>query len=188
MSMQHKNGPAPTPTALNRLRGNPGKRALNADEPVLPAAPDTFDEPPLALADDPVAIEAWRDLAPVLRRARIVTDADARTLAAACQQWSLYLGALAQAPADRRVVMSHNKFPIINPYINIANKALTQCIRLWEGLGLTPASRARITAAPAPSDGDPFAEFDALLPPRAREGPTLRTKRRDADDDDDFAH
>jgi P27 family predicted phage terminase small subunit len=164
----------PKPTALRKLQGNPSKRPFNPDEPQLPAATEAFDEVPPAIADDPVAKSEWQRLAPILRQARIVTDADRNALLGACQQWSVYQHALTQSPADRRVLRSKNDHPIPNPYLQIAHKALTHCERLWEALGLTPSARSRVVSARASGgDGDPFAEFDEPAIPRVTKGPTL---------------
>lgn len=169
-----KGGRPPKPTAIRKLAGNPSGRAYNLDEPQLPAAADDFDEVPEPLALDPVAAREWARLAPLLREARVVTEADRNALVAACQQWSIYQDALVRAPAERRVIKSPNDYPMPNPYLAIANKALTHCERLWEALGLTPSARSRVVAARAPSESDPFAEFDEPRMPKVRSGPTLR--------------
>ena len=49
-------GRKPTPTDLKVLRGNPGHRPLNVDEPQLPAVQaESFDTPPIELAGDATA-------------------------------------------------------------------------------------------------------------------------------------
>ena len=148
-------GRKPTPTDLKVLRGNPGHRPLNVDEPQLPAATsDAFDTPPPELPDDPVAAAEWRRLAPMLRAARLVTEAERASLIALCQQWSLYLTAVSKAQATGMVVKSPSGYPMPNPYLSIANKALTHCTKLWAELGLTPSARSRITATPEGSPAD----------------------------------
>jgi hypothetical protein len=70
-----KRGPKPTPTALRRLQGNPGKRAWNHDEPVPPADLPTCPDHLNAAARD-----EWERLASVLHEMGVVTlvdDADA---------------------------------------------------------------------------------------------------------------
>lgn len=155
-------GRRPKPTARRRLEGNPGKRAYNAHEPVLPTASAEIDTPPAVIDGDTTACVEWRRLAPILRRARLLTDADVNALIAYCQQWSIYQDALVNAPQVRRVFKSPNDYPVINPYLSIANKALAFCDRIGEQLGLTPGGRARVSAAPG--EDDAFAEFDAPRP------------------------
>lgn len=175
-----RRGPKPKSTVQRRLEGNPGRRPYNDDEPQLPTAGDDFDDVPDALAGDAVAIAEWQRLAPLLRQARVVTDADRNALIAACQQWSIYRDALVQAPPARRVLRSPNDYPLPNPFLAIANKALLHCERLWDSLGLTPSARTRVTVAPEQRARDPFAEFDeprARRVPRLKEGPTFAGRR-----------
>ena len=53
-------GRKPTPTDIKVLRGNPGHRPLNADEPQLPTVQaDVFDTPPVELTGDAAASAEW---------------------------------------------------------------------------------------------------------------------------------
>lgn len=157
-------GRKPKPTALKKLQGNPGKRLLNAREPVMPESTDEFDQPPLELASDLVASGEWQRLAPILRRSKTVTEADRGALLSLCQQWSRYLEANKSVSTAGMVVRSPSGYPMPNPYIAIANRALAMCVKLWAELGLTPSSRSRVTTVDT-SASDVFAEFDEH-PPR----------------------
>jgi P27 family predicted phage terminase small subunit len=158
-------GRRPAPTAVKRLRGNPGKRRLNEHEPEPPRTGRAFVSPS-ELADDPVACAYWAELVPMLRQIRQITDADRGVLVALCVQWSRYIEAtkaLQRRDEQGRSMMLirlENGTYMQHPYIGIANKALLLCTKLWIELGLTPCARARVTTVPiAPAD-DPFAEFD----------------------------
>lgn len=154
-------GPKPTPTALKRLKGNPGKRKLPAHEPDLPVIEDA--STPRELARDAQAVEEWNRLAPMLQAAKVLTDADRASLIALCQVWSRYLTATAQLLGADLVIKSRHGHKQPNPYIGVANRALAQCLKLWAELGLTPASRSRVQAnATARGAVDDFAEFDEL--------------------------
>src|SRR5215831_17432794 len=76
-------GPKPTPTALRILRGNPGRRPLNAREPK--AAPATL-TPPAWLKG--LAVAEWHRIAPVLHRLGILTEVDDIALAAYSQTYA----------------------------------------------------------------------------------------------------
>jgi P27 family predicted phage terminase small subunit len=52
------------------------------------------------------------------------------------------------------VIKSPSGYPMPNPYLGIANKALNHCQKLWAELGLTASSRSRVRAVPAPSATD----------------------------------
>lgn len=153
-----RRGPLPKSTAQRKLEGNPSGRAYPKNEPTIPTVEEDADLPPTLIETDTVAAAEWRRLAPILREARILTDADLNALVAYCQQWSIYQDALTKAAPATRVFKSPNDYPVINPYLSIANKALMLCVRLGEQLGLSPGGRSRVQAAPEAND--PFAEFD----------------------------
>jgi len=157
-----RRGRKPKSTAQRRLEGNPGKRALNAEEPAPPPL-DTdpeFDTPPPELADDPIARTEWTRLAPMLRQCRQITLADRGALLALCMEWSKYLTATAAIPRFGMIVATPSGYPMPNPYLAIANKALAACRALWVELGLTPSSRSRVKTDGAGPEGDAFSEFD----------------------------
>lgn len=159
-------GRKPQPTEYKRLAGNPGGRPLNEDEPKPPRGSEMF-AVPLELTTDDVACAYWRELVPMLREIRQITDADRGVLVALCIQWSRYVEATKvlqqrdEQGRSRMLVKLPNGIFVTNPYIGIANKSLDKCMKLWVELGLTPSARSRITTAPYAAGEDPFAEFDA---------------------------
>ena len=79
-----RRGPAPIPTAIRIMEGNPGKRPLTGREPqpaagVEPRCPDHLDKD---------ARKEWRRLVPILLRMRVLTEADGYALANLCQAYS----------------------------------------------------------------------------------------------------
>jgi P27 family predicted phage terminase small subunit len=156
-------GRKPKPTSQKRLEGNPGGRKLNEHEPEMPAASE--DLPPELVADA-VAMAEWSRLVPLLKKSHTVTQGDRGLLLALCQQWSRYLDANAKVTVAGMVVRAPSGYPMPNPYIAIANKALGNCVKLWVELGLTPSARSRVTTTPGAGDSfsdDPFNEFDEPL-------------------------
>ena len=154
-------GRKPKPTARKLLDGNPGRRAINVEEPQHVALDAT---PPAELADQPLAIAEWQRLAPMLRRARQVTEADRSALLAVCLEWARYIDATRKVAQLGLVVKAPSGYPMVNPYLSIATKALQGCNKLWPELGLTPSSRSRVhTEGPGPG-GDEFSEFDDQPP------------------------
>ena len=159
-------GRKPKPTAQRLLEGNPGKRPLNRDEPTLPPLTDPeFDTPPPELDDNADAQAEWMRQAPRLRQARQISSADRAALIAVCLEWARYLEALRRVKKHGMVVPAPSGYPILNPYLAIANRALQGCLRLWPELGLTPSSRSRVTQIPDTGANDPFSEFDTPPPP-----------------------
>jgi P27 family predicted phage terminase small subunit len=117
---------------------------------------------PAALRAFPLAIAEWRRVSEMLRKARAITEADQAALMALCLEWSRYLEAMAKIAASGMVILSPSGYPMQNPYLPIATKALAACTRLWPELGMTPSARTRVVAPPG--DDDPFAAFDTPLP------------------------
>jgi P27 family predicted phage terminase small subunit len=98
-----------------------------------------------------------------------VTDADRAALIALCLEWSRYLKATQEIRRLGLVVKTPtNGYPIMNPYLPIATKALAGCNRLWPELGLTPSSRSRVQIVGGSGAADPFAEFDQPVSMTAR--------------------
>jgi len=162
-------GRKPTPTVTRLLRGNPGRRPVNDREPDLPAfGSDPRWASPTELEDNPRALLEWSRLAPMLQRCRQITEADRAALLALCLEWARYLDASSKVRTLGLVVKTPSGYPIPNPYLPIATRALAACNKLWPELGLTPSSRSRVTVAGPGPDTDPFAEFD--------EAPRLRTQ------------
>lgn len=140
-------GRKPVPTALKVLRGNPGQRRLPVREPSLPVAA-VPDAPPAELAGDVVALEEWARLEPLLRGARVLTDADRSALVVLCQQWSVYCA------AHRHM----RQKGALSPYRAVAYQALAAWSRMNDAFGLTPSSRTRVTTA-AKTDADQLDTF-----------------------------
>lgn len=153
-------GRKPKSTSQRKLDGNPGKRPLNENEPHHDPPADSFDTPPAELVDAPIAVAEWRRLAPLLRRARQVTEADRSALVALCLEWSRYLDATKKVRDTGLVVQTKSGYPMPNPYLPIATKALAACNKLWPELGLTPSSRSRVKTDGPPAADDPWSEFD----------------------------
>lgn len=136
-------GRKPKPTRLKVLEGNPGRRPLNTQEPT--PAPLALAPPP-EIQQNPRALDEWHRIVPLLLSARMVTDVDRNALVAACHQWALYMEATEKLATTGMLVKAPSGYPLQNPYLGIASKALHHCQRLWVELGCTPSARSRVTA------------------------------------------
>lgn len=122
------------------LTGNPGKRALNADEPrPEPVVPDC----PAQLG--PVARQEWDRLAGELGGLRILTALDRAALAAYCNAYGLWAEAVEAIQKYGTMVKSPSGYPIQSPYVSIANRQAEIMMRIASEFGFTPASRSRIS-------------------------------------------
>lgn len=151
-------GRRPKPTALKELAGNPGKRAMNRNEPRfsgLPTCPSHLDKQAKA---------EWRRISKELSAVGLLTAVDRAALAAYCQCWSRWVQAEEKIRETSLVVKSAKSgYPIQNPFVGIANTALDLMKKFLTEFGLTPASRSRLSVDADKSTVDPFTEFMKAL-------------------------
>lgn len=110
-------GPKPKPTALKKLAGNPGKRALPKDEPVFTG---------LAVRPNWLTVAArrvWEDLAPVSEKVGLLTDGDAEAFGMLCTLASEFRANAAEMSANR----------------------ISRLDALMQRFGMDPGSRTRIS-------------------------------------------
>lgn len=132
-------GPAPKPTPLKVLAGNPGHQKLNRSEPkprpVAPRCPAWLDKE---------AKKEWRRVAPELERLGLLTVVDMAALAGYCQSFSTWKTA-AEAIAEKGLTYEAANGNIRQrPEVVIANKALAEVRQFCQQFGLTPSARSRM--------------------------------------------
>jgi P27 family predicted phage terminase small subunit len=146
-------GRKPTPTALKVMTGNPGKRPLNRHEPRPATAIPTC---PAHLSSSAKA--EWKRLARQMHVLGIISHLDRAALAAYCQAY----GRWAEAERKLKETPMLLKLPSgaiqQSPWLSIANKQLELMHKYMGELGLSPASRSRVSAQPlAPAQPSKFA-------------------------------
>jgi P27 family predicted phage terminase small subunit len=151
-------GRKPTPTVLKLLNGNPGCRPLPKNEPKpqvgLPEAPDTLS------AD---ARPYWESIGRQLLDVGVMTRLDAAALAMYCEVYARWIDANQKLAQYGCVVKGpKDNMPHHSPYLRVANDCFQQMRFLLGEFGLTPASRARIHAAPKEETENPFAKIDRM--------------------------
>jgi P27 family predicted phage terminase small subunit len=160
-------GPTPTPPHLKLLKGNPGRRPIKANpEPeVSPEIPS----PPEFLS--PIAKDEWWRIAGELRRLQLLTPLDVGVFSVYCQSHANWIEAereLAKAAAadpqtgGLLVKGSHGQL-MANPLLRVVSAAAGRMMDAATQLGLTPASRSRISIYEPP---DGTGKFSGLLGPR----------------------
>jgi len=133
-------GRRPKPRHLRLLQGNPGKRPLNAREPrPIPEIPS----PPEHLGE--IALKEWNRLAELLLRLGLLTSIDRTAFAAYCTVYARWVESEEAVKKTGPVVRSPSGYPLISPYLVVANRALDQMRQYLIEFGLTPASRSRIS-------------------------------------------
>jgi P27 family predicted phage terminase small subunit len=162
------------PSALKLVEGNRGKRAGNHHEP----DPDYVEDltPPEWLAPD--VAEVWGQLAPQLRRARLLTTVDLHALEMGCVAIAMYRRATAEAARSSFVIASAKEGQgaeydeqdapaspaggSINPWLIVQSMAFKQAATILREFGATPAARSRVAINPQGSlFTDPAAAYFA---------------------------
>ncbi len=135
-------GVAPTPTAIKKLRGNPGRRPLNNAEAQF-EVPSRVPNVPDFLG--PMAVEIWSDLGRMLLDAGLFTRVDKYALgmfAAAAGRWMEAESKIEESGGP--VLTGPNGGIYQNPWLSVSNKAWDQMYKLFGDFGLSPAERARL--------------------------------------------
>lgn len=136
-----KRGPAPQPTVLKLMRGNPGKRPLNKNEPKpRPVSnslkyPDWFDE---------IARREWKRIVPELRQLGLLTVIDISALEAYCATYSRWVRAEKIVKKEGETYRAEGEIKR-RPEVGIIEKALHLMKTFCTEFGLTPSSRSNIS-------------------------------------------
>jgi P27 family predicted phage terminase small subunit len=143
-------GRKPVPTHLKIVRGNPGKRKLNKNEP-LPIG-DLVDAPAWMTEMQKqgwnYAIEnAPKGLLKKLDRSVLVSWAIAEDLHRRASEMVEKFGILTKAP--------NSGAPIQSPYLPVVNKQAMIMLKAAELLGFSPASRSRVQIVEIPAHNEP---------------------------------
>lgn len=154
-------GPAPKPTALKKLHGNPGKRALNGTEPRFSGTPKC----PEWLTKNAKA--EWKRVVKELESLDLLRSVDSSALASYCQSFARWQSAEEIVDAEGQTVQE----PITNkagdvvgfktkrhPATIIAKDERAAMHRAASLFGFDPASRSRISLPEVPQQ-DPFEQF-----------------------------
>ena len=152
-----KRGFPPQPTKLRALRGNPGKRGINTREPRPRAGTPTC---PAILSD--VGKKEWRRITRELREMGTLASSDRAGIAAYCKEYERWWEAEEKVRMVGMVIKTPSGYPVLNPYLSVANGAMRHMVKILAEFGLTPASRTRIQVESKPEATDK-AELAARL-------------------------
>lgn len=132
-------GPAPKPTALKIIKGNPGKRPLPINEPKpRVCAP----RPPLDLSKEEK--KHFRKIAKQLAELKVMTALDADALSMYCVAHARWKRANDELLLDGYVVTNSMGQDTRSPWIIISEKAFDQMKGILTEFGMTPSSRSKV--------------------------------------------
>ena len=134
------------PTALKIVGGH--AKSGSATE-----CPAKFEagQPPEHLNED--ARLEWARIAPILEKRGLISLEESTALALYCQafgRWQMAEKKIAELAIDGQdglIVKAPSGYPIQNPYLAIANKAMEQCYQFLQQFGLSPATRSRVSGS-----------------------------------------
>jgi P27 family predicted phage terminase small subunit len=164
-----KRGPAPQPSILKYIRGNPRKQPLNANEPT----PDLIEiEIPAPVALGKKAAAVWDDMVPRLSQMRVLTEADIPTLTRYCIEAELYFDCYEKVKIageeythwepdpNRTDGKMRIKYTQVAPWATQMSKHHSAMLRIEQEFGMTPSSRSQVSTHGNGND-DPLAAFAA---------------------------
>jgi len=150
-------GPSPQPTAIKKLRGNPGRRPLNELEPQ-----PKFGAPPMPSGLSRYAKQAWKRMVPILLDMGVLTVADGDALMLYCEafaQWKQAMTDIKKNGSYLKGKGSRNQDVMIdNPSVAERDKAWSNMKSMLTEFGCTPSSRSRLKVE-KPKDVDPLDAF-----------------------------
>ena len=148
-----------TPTVLKVVKGTQRKDRANPSEPKPKAA--TKDEAPpdwLSLAATPW----WHRVRPLLLQMKVLTQADPVALGLLCDALAEYVAARDAVVAGGPTYEVESKFGLTirpRPEVAMAQDAWRRAKLMLTEFGLTPASRAKVSAEDV-GPADPLAQWE----------------------------
>jgi P27 family predicted phage terminase small subunit len=138
-------GRPPTPTALRLIEGNRGKRAAPKGEP----DPQYLDDLAAPAHLSPMAAQVWHELAPKLRRARLLTELDTIALEQLCVAAAQHRLATGHTGDDKLIMRNAETGSLSpSPWVIIQSMAFKRAKVLCDAFGMTPAARTRVLINP----------------------------------------
>ncbi len=139
-------GPAPKPSALKKLAGNPGKRKLNNNEPqperVAPAIPRGL----MALAR-----KYWKAHGPKLEDLGLLTEVDGAAFTMLTMHYAIAWEA-GQILKDKGLsAVDENGAERKHPLLQVFRENSSMFLRYAKEFGLTPSARVKL-AMPSPEE------------------------------------
>ena len=130
------------PTRLKLLKGTLRKERMNPDEPEykieIPAYPKHLNL---------IARREWKRVSTMLFNQGLLSCVDMAALAAYCVAFSRWVEAENELKKSDSLLIKTTSGNIIqNPYIGVANTAMTLMMRMLTEFGMTPSSRAKVIA------------------------------------------
>lgn len=135
-------GRRPLPASVKKLAGNPGKRKIRPDLPSPAGSPPM----PKRLLVEPLAVEKWSEMVPILLELGTLTLADGEALATLCEVYAAAQACLLELRATGPVMKTDLGGVKPNPAGPLYRGLVSLQTSLMGEFGLTPTSRTRLGA------------------------------------------
>lgn len=150
-----RSGRRPKPTAKKLLAGNPGKRALNKNEPDFGLVHNI--DCPFWMGE--YGRQLWETIAPELCKERILAATDIQNLEVYCSAYEQFRQAEDDVAKNGVTVTGAMGGVVKNPALTAKKEAVSMMASYGGMLGLDPSSRQRMQGGgKKKADGNPFAE------------------------------
>jgi P27 family predicted phage terminase small subunit len=142
------------PTPVLQLKKTQKSDRVNKSEPVrsgkLPEKPEDL---------SPIASKAWDDVVAILTDMRVLDRADAMAVELLCQARSDWMEAREVLQFEGAYYTSSNGLVRAHPMLAMRNEASKRMLTLLAELGMTPASRSKVSATANDEQDDPAAAY-----------------------------
>ena len=148
-------------TAVHEAQGsfkkNPQRKNKSEPEaiPGVPSVPDSIEA-------DSVAVAKWFHICGLLSQMRVITQSDSDLIESYCTTYSLYRSSLEHVREHGQVIdvlTQHGSKLGRNPASVELHACMDKMLKLLAEMGLTPASRSKLHAAPKEEEADPFQQL-----------------------------
>lgn len=142
------------PTAIKILRGNPGCRAINDQEPIPPSADPT---PPLTLQE--IGIAKWHELFALLTRMGVLTQADLTTLERYCLIYEQFMAVVKHVREHGMTQITQTGYSQLTAEGSLFKTLPADLLKIEREFGMTPAARSSLKVQDAAAPADPLEAF-----------------------------
>lgn len=163
-------GRKPKPSHLRVIEGNPGKRAINSQEPKPPVSRGLT--APAHLSVD--GKREWKRISRSLELLGLLADIDREALAAYCGAHGVLVAAERALKAYARTDEGKKHGPMLvatpggaliqHPLVGVARRARLDLVKFAAEFGMTPSARSRVKVQP----GEKGSKFAGLVGGKAR--------------------
>lgn len=144
-------GRKPHPTAIKKLKGNPGHRPLNELEPKpnlnIPESPDGLDK---------TGKQEWKRITKHLYDLNMIADMDLAVVFGYCHSFEQLIDSAMKLKKTGLLIKAPSGYPIVNPLLSINNEAKRQMLKYAQELGLSVVQRSRLKIEQKPKEIDPI--------------------------------